>query len=138
MTKLTILGVEIPVSDKVIYATEEASREYINAMKKGMTQEWKEFRARHPEHLGEAGGYCVTCALIDALKEERNRAYEEGKAYYHAENVKFENDIRNAVLEEVEREVEKKQAPYKKDNPKAPVYFDYDDISTIINNLKVK
>ena len=32
-TKITILGVYLPVSDKVIYATEEASREYINAMK---------------------------------------------------------------------------------------------------------
>lgn len=31
--KLNLLGVDLPVSDKVIYATEEASREYINAMK---------------------------------------------------------------------------------------------------------
>lgn len=39
----------------------------------------KQYRERHPEHLGEAGGYCITCALIDALKEERNKVLDEVK-----------------------------------------------------------
>ena len=75
------------------------------------TQDWKEFRTRHPEHLGEAGGYCLMCAAVNALKEERN-----------------------AVLDEVKREVEKE---YGDEHPRAQS-ITRKDISTIINNLRVK
>lgn len=29
------------------------------------------YRAKHPPHLGEAGGYCLLCALLDDLLTEK-------------------------------------------------------------------
>lgn len=63
--------------------------------------------------------------------------YEDGYSSQWKENYTkaFEQDIRNAVLSEVEREVEKKQ--YYSDDGQQYV-TSIEDISTIINNLKVK
>lgn len=74
------------------------------------TQDWKEFRTRHPEHLGEAGGYCLMCAAVNALKEERN-----------------------AVLDEVKREVEKHYVPDFDNNT-----IHQKDLQDVLNNLRVK
>lgn len=75
----------------------------------------KQYRERHPEHLGEAGGYCITCALIDALKEERNK-----------------------VLDEVKREVEKKSFTGTIGYYDELKVVSFKDISTIIDQLKLK
>lgn len=107
--KINILGVDLPVSDKVIYATEEASREYINAIKKTSN--------RRMYQLGYDEGY--------------RKAQSETRAHYYD---RVRKEERNAVLSEVEREVEKE---YGDEHPRAQA-ITRNDISTIINNLKVK
>lgn len=105
-----------------------------------------EFRRRHPHHMGEAGGYCLMCACIDALDKVRKEAM---KLNY------WDKEKRNEVIDEVRNEVEKLEirtptqvAELNKHLPStlqtqsynnAVGYVDaIEDISTLLENLKVK
>ena len=108
------------------------------------TQEnWKE---ELDDRFGDLGTNASLKLFISTLlAEERIKqhalgykfGYEDGYSSQWKENYTkaFEQDIRNAVLEEVEKEVEKKQ--YYSDDGQQYV-TSIEDISTIINNMKVK
>jgi hypothetical protein len=81
-----------------------------------------EFRRRHPHHMGEAGGYCLMCACIDALDKVRKEAM---KLNY------WDKEKRNEVLDEVKEEVEKNRGGFYEDSECGYAL-------SIIENLKVK
>lgn len=90
-----------------------------------MTQDWKEDLAR--ENYTDKW---LILLIEKLLKEEREKVWEE----MHLAMDRNAVHVRNAVLSEVEREVEKKKG--------ADFYIGelitIDDISTIITNLRVK
>lgn len=90
------------------------------------------YRDRHPEHLGEAGGYCITCALINELKEIRLQTIAEIRTVDCVTSPSL-GQIQNwkkDLLDEVKREVEKKAGE--------GTLVSIKDISTIIDQLKLK
>lgn len=171
--KLTILGVDVECEDKVLYATEELSREYIKAMKDTngntiteeefmkdighgveRTQEnWKSFFEKFPEfyiklrpeasmeissedwnnYEGRLKDFIST--LLAEERELQNKLKEIAINTLITDVNTARKEERNKVLSEVEREVEKKQ--YYSDDGQQYV-TSIEDISTIINNLKVK
>lgn len=90
-----------------------------------MTQDWREDLAR--ENYTDKW---LILLIEKLLKEEREKVWEE----MHQAMDRNAVHVRNAVLSEVEREVEKKKG--------ADFYIGelitIDDISTIITNLRVK
>ena len=160
--KLTILGVDVECEDKVLYATKEASREYIKAMKKPcicgdytglcngkhetMTQD---YRNKLGEIIGEAsmcwletptgvfdsdGAVKLIDRLESLLAEARSDSYTNGYIDGYDEGKKI-------VLLQVESKLPK---PVK--NLTGKVWDEYAEgqnkiinkVSTILNNLKVK
>lgn len=126
--KINILGVDMNVSDKVIYATEESSREYINAIKRTRCKDnehcecdgevcrnkWveefdKKFRCdcENPNKECYQDEECTVRELRGELKEFISNILAEQRTYHEDLLINQAIMLRTEVLDEVKNSLEK-------------------------------
>lgn len=164
--KINILGVEIEASDKVLHASPETSKEYINAMKKhepncicNTIDEPKNYLQIELDKV-----FC-SCKTINNMNNDLKNFLEEEKlillnriSMYEQFRISMDEYIKdhdtrliNKVLEIVKSEVEKKLEKWDESAQELEdgwgnytvflpweLKYNKKDISTIIDNLKVK
>jgi 5-methylcytosine-specific restriction endonuclease McrBC GTP-binding regulatory subunit McrB len=78
-------------------------------------ESWEERFSKEWSHITEGGtssfGISHETRIKDFIRTIEKESYERGRAYYHAANVQFEDDIRRSYGQDLKNKVEKIKQP---------------------------